>query len=472
MRLARRRRAEQRYPSICRYGSRNPTNDGPSLRYPQIIACFLLLSLIGLTSAGCGKSSAEPAGPIHLSVWTMWSGQEERNFLAVLQRYHELHPNIVVENLGAIHDDTKTVRAIVAGVPPDICTLYNPLFIGPLAANGALTQMDQRFTAAGFNRDDFVKASLDLCSHRGRLYGMPFLIDDQALLWNKRTFREAGLDPDRPPATLEELEQIAIKLTKTDAAGHITQLGIAPVYNRSFEAGDLPLLFLLFGGSLTDPSGEKPTPDLPENIRALTWYKGLIDKMGGGQKVYSFAAGFGQPQGANNPFFMGKIAMMINGEWNPYWKTKYAPDLEFGVAPFPAPASRPDRQLSIWFGGNVFCIPKGSKHPKEAWDLLVWMQTDEAQVLFAGAMNNVPNRKSALHSPALRTGAPYKAQYSQFLDIAETKNGANFPTIPAANLYYTQLYDMLDSVMMGQKSPANALRDVRDKVQKEMDKYQ
>jgi multiple sugar transport system substrate-binding protein len=441
------------------------------LRYLSNIIRLALCVIAPLGMNGCIHTAAEPAGAIHLSVWCMWSGQEEKNFIRVLDRYHELHPEITIETLGAIRDDTKSVRARVAGVPPDLFTLYNPLFVGPLSANGALQPLDGLFKSSGFKEQDFVKASLDLCRYRGRLYGMPFLIDDQALLYNKKAFKAAGLNPERPPATLEELERDAIKLTKTDENDRILQLGIAPVYNRSFEAGDLPLLFLLFGGGLLDASGTKPTPDRPENIKALIWYKGLIDKMGGGQKVNAFAAGFGQPQGANNPFFMGKIAMMINGEWNPYWKTKYAPNLDFGVAPFPAPASRPDRQRSIWFGGNVFCIPKGSKHAKEAWELLAWFQTDEAQILFAGAMNNVPNRKSSLHSPVLRTGAPYKAQYSKFLDLAETPNGANFPTIPAANLYYTQMYDMLDTVLAGQKTPEQALRDVRVKVQKELDKY-
>ena len=59
----------------------------------------------------------------------------------------------------------------------------------------------------------------------------------------------------------------------------------------------------------------------------------------------------------------------------------------------------------------MLCIPRGGKHSREAWDLLVWMQSDEAQLLFAGAMNNVPNTIRALRAPTLRSGAAYRQQF-------------------------------------------------------------
>src|ERR1041384_6480245 len=168
---------------------------------------------------------------------------------------------------------------------------------------------------------------------------------------------------------------------------------------------------------------------------------------------------------------MGKIAMMINGEWNPYWVTKYAPDLDYGVAPMPIPAGHPERARTTWYGGNVFSIPKGSNHKKEAWDLLAWMQSDEAQILFADAMNNVPNRITALHSPVLRTGPAYRQKFTTFLDLGESKNVGVFPALPASSLYYNELLNALDLILDGSKSPADAMKDVRIRVQQELDKY-
>jgi multiple sugar transport system substrate-binding protein len=422
------------------------------------------LGLLGLIS--CGRNTAEAGGKIHLSLWSMWSGAEEQNFLKVLARYQELHPNIIIENLGAVNDDTKTVRAIVAGVPPDVFTLADPLYLGPLAANGAIYQVDDWFKASGLDEQGFIPASLRQCRFRGRLYAMPFLIDCYALLWNKQAFREAGLDPERPPSTLEQLADYAVKLTKRDG-DRIERLGLMPISDQS----GFYLLDKAFGGALIDDLGTHLTPDDPHNLAAMRWYADVVTRMGGYQSVNEFNAGFGQQQGANNPFFVGKVAMMFQGEWNPWWCYKYAPELDYGVTPLPPPAKRPDLARTTWFGGNMFCISKGSKHPKEAWDLLVWMQSDEAQILYAGLMNNVPNQRRVLHARTLREGAPYREKFRVFLDLADTRNSGSFPALPVANLYNAELATARDLVLNGEKTPERALSDVRIRVQRELDRY-
>jgi len=402
-------------------------------------------------------------GRVHLTVWSMWSGAEEQNFLKVLARYQQLHPEVVVENLGAVNDDTKTVRAIVAGVPPDLFSLSDPLYLGPLAANGALVPLDDRFRASGLKESDFIPASLRQCRFRNRLYAMPFLIDCNALMWNKQAFRDAGLDPEKPPKTVEELEEAAVRLTKRDG-DRIVRLGLMPMADEN-------VFTQVFGGVLYRDDTDQVTPDDPGNLAALKWYASLMEKMGGYQKVNEFNSGFGQAQSANNPFFVGKVAMMINGEWNPWWCHKYAPKLEYGVAPLPYPAAHPELARSTWLGGNMFCIARGGKHPKEAWDLLVWMQSEEAQILFAGMMNNVPNLRSALRSPVLRQGGDYKKKYAIFLDLADTPNAGCFPAIPVSNLYSAELNTARDLVLNGEKTPEKALRDVRIRVQRELDRY-
>jgi multiple sugar transport system substrate-binding protein len=422
-----------------------------------LLACGLLLA-----AHGCGPEGKEKIGEVQLTIWSMWVGPEEQNFNRVLRRYEQLHPGIKIHNLGAVTDDTKTLRALVAGVPPDFFTLADPSYLGPLARNHAIRPLDDLFRQSGLREASFVPASLRLCRYQGRLYGLPFLIDDRALLWNKQAFAEAGLDPERPPDTLEELADDAVKLTKRDANGRLTRIGLRPL-------SDIYQVFSLFGGRLIDPATGRITADDPNNIAALTWYKNLIDRMGGIQQVNAFAAGFGQSQSANNPFYVGKVAMMFEGEWNPYWVTRYAPQLPYNVAPVPPPASRPDRVRTTWFGGNVICIPVESRHPKEAWDFMVWMQTQEAQVMFAHDMNNVPNQREALYAPRLRTGPPFRKKYAVYLDLADSPNGDYFPALPVTNLYINQLGNAVDRVLYGDKTPAQALADVRKRVQKELE---
>lgn len=423
-----------------------------------IVAITLTLALLG-----CAGKRHRGHVRVTLAFWSMWSGPEERNFLDVLRRYEETHPGIVIENLGAIRDDTKTVRAIVAGVPPDLFTLSDPLYLGPLAANGALHAMDDWFRESGLSEEDFTHASLSQCRMDGRLYAMPYLVDCYAVMWNKGAFKEAGLDPEQPPRSLDELADDAVRLTKK-RNGNISRLGLQPL-------SDMYIINQAFGGKLYDPATNTVTPEDPPNIEAMKWYRALVERMGGYQQVNGFAAGFGQAQGTNNPFFVGQVAMMINGEWNPYWCSRYAPDLRYGVAPLPPRVRGDSSPPSTWLGGNMICIPKGAKHPKEAWDLLVWMQSDQAQLMFADAMNNVPNQRRLLSSRRLREGADYRRKFSVFLDVADSPRGGHFPALPVSGLYNNELMTARDLILTGAKTPERAFRDVRIRVQRELDRY-
>jgi multiple sugar transport system substrate-binding protein len=169
---------------------------------------------------------------------------------------------------------------------------------------------------------------------------------------------------------------------------------------------------------------------------------------------------------------MGKVAMMINGQWNPYWAQEYAPELEYGVGPIPAPKAHPERTGAAWLGGNLFCLPVGAKHPEEAWKLQAWMQTPEAQRLFANEMHGIPNRKSVISEPSLRTGEPWRVQYGKFMDYATGQYSSHFPVMPIANLYNTSMFDSVDMVTTGQKTAKQAMEDVKVRVQRELDRYQ
>jgi multiple sugar transport system substrate-binding protein len=429
--------------------------------------CFVpvcLLSLLCLLLLpGCERDH-DANGSVEITIWSMWTGQEEQNFERVLKRYEQLHPHIHIRNLGAVGDDTKTVRAIVAGVPPDFCTLSDPSYLGPLARNHALLPLDSLFQQSGLRTGDFVPASLGLCRYRGQLYGMPFLIDAKALMWDKDAFRAAGLDPERPPRTLEELTADAAKLTQRDADGKLIRLGLRPLNMDDVEA-----VGALYNGRLADPQTGRITADDPGNVAALVWNKDLVERMGGNADVNAFKSGFGRDMGTSNPFFVGKVAMQFAGEWTPYWVSRFAPQMRYGVAPVPPPASHPENAGMTWIGGNVFCIPAESRHPKEAWDFMVWMQSPEAQVMFAHDMYNVPNTRAAIKSPVLRTGQPFRTRYALYLDMADDPRAGYFPVTPVASLYMNELSTASDQVLFGDKTPQQALTEVCVRVQKELE---
>src|SRR5205823_14087352 len=109
-----------------------------------------LLPLLGMALSlflgGC-RGAAEARGRPVIECWSGWTGHEGKVFQAVVDRFNREHPAFFVHNLGGVQDDTRTIRAITAGVPPDAFFLWNPGNLGPLAANGALQSLDGRFAA-------------------------------------------------------------------------------------------------------------------------------------------------------------------------------------------------------------------------------------------------------------------------------------------------------------------------------------
>lgn len=110
----------------------------------------------------------------------------------------------------------------LAGAFPIRCEHYE----APITADrGAIIPLDDYCTSYGISADLYIPVYWQLCRYRGHVFALPTTPGDVALHWNKRLFREAGLDPDRPPRTIEELDQYAERLTKRDCAGRITQVG-------------------------------------------------------------------------------------------------------------------------------------------------------------------------------------------------------------------------------------------------------
>src|SRR5438034_11798933 len=115
---------------------------------------LLLVVAVCLLASGCRKS-VEADNRTVVEFWSGWTGHEGQVFQSLVNRFNREHPSLFVHNFGGVQDDTKTIRAITAGVPPDAFFLWNTGYLGPLAANGAIQQLDGRMTSAGRGQGDF-----------------------------------------------------------------------------------------------------------------------------------------------------------------------------------------------------------------------------------------------------------------------------------------------------------------------------
>lgn len=415
------------------------------------VACFV---------TGCRGATGEP-GRTTITVWSGWTGDEEDAFGELVADFNRAHPDILLRNVSTNQDDTKTFRAIIAGTPPDLCFLWSGEYMGALAAMGALRPLDDLFEASGFREEQFLAQGLELCKYRGRLYMMPFLHDAYGLYWNRRIFAAAGLDPDRPPQDLDELLDYARLLT-LEEDGQLVRLGLDP-----FE---LTTALAMFGGRLYDPDARRIDCTGRDAVRALEYYCAAVDAIGGPERVDSFASGFGEYASSQHQFFVGKVAMTISGNWWPVFIERYAPDMDYGLAPIPSPRDRPDIVKPTVLGGNFLCIPRDSPHPAEAWEVIRFFQTRESQVHFSNVMFGVPNIREYAFLPEITEGSRTKEAFAKICDIAYNGTQWVFPVTEVSVEYYREVETAAALARSKAKTPVEALADLEARMQRRLDK--
>ncbi len=357
---------------------------------PRVFRAWALcLALLVCVGASAGRAWAQ--GRRKLVVWGLQSGSETRGLDATVaefsKRNPDIEPSLLSMGAGSMNPQ-KLMTAIVGGAAPDVI-LQDRFTIGDWASRDAFLPLDgflkaEAGAAGGLKEADFYPAAWKEAVYQGHVYAIPNGIDDRMLLYNRKVFREAGLDPNKPPRTWEELEDDARKITKTRPDGSIERLGFIPNYGNSW----LYLYSWQNGGEFMDSSGRKCTLDNEFSTGSLKYMSRLYDELGGYDKVNVFQSSFQSNE--QDPFYTGKIGMVVNGNWVLSSIARYAPGLDFAVAPPPVPRERLEGVKSgrgrfagqppyiTWTGGFAFAIPRNARNTEAAWRFIKWMTSLDA----------------------------------------------------------------------------------------------
>jgi multiple sugar transport system permease protein len=375
-------------------------------------------------------------GRVKLVVWGLEYGEESKGLEARIKEFERRHPNIEVSALsmgaGGMNPQ-KLMTAIVGNVSPDV--IHQDRFtIGDWAARETFLPLDSyiardRDKPDGVRAEDYYPACWKEATYTNPLTGtrgvfaVPFSTDCRALLYNKTLFREAGIvdakGEAKPPQTWDELYDDAKKLTRMNPDGTFARIGFIPNFGNSW----LYIYSWQNDGEFMSPDGRTCTMNAPENVAALDFMVRVYDALGGVTKVDAFQSGFQSNE--LDPFLTNKVAMKIDGSWVPESIARYGPDLDFGVVPAPVPADRlhhvgrfqKERDTFItWAGGFSFAIPRGAKHPEEAWEFIKWMCSPEAGVLDSAAQKAYNESKHRPYVPLIsanrRTNEAVYARYA------------------------------------------------------------
>lgn len=446
------------------------------------VALAALLAALALAPA-CGRRADDRTadGRVIVQYWEKWTGFEGEAMDAVVADFNASQTNIWVERLAVSDIARKMMLATAGGNPPDVAGLWSH-YVPVYAEKGALTCLDRLVADAGISGDEYLPLMWDLCRYRGFQWALPSTPASIALHWNKRMFREAGLDPDRPPQTLEELDRMAEQLTivEVERSGRrervrFTELTAAERAAKGYrlvQLGYTPsepgwwnsMWGYWFGADLWD-GDRRITAASPENLRALAWYRGYAEKYGL-DNLQALGSSFGNFSSPQNSFLSGKVAMVLQGVWMYNFIDKYAPTIEWGAAPFP-PAD-PACAAGVTIAEcDVLVIPRGARHVEEAFAFMRYVNTQAAmEKLCLGQRKFSPRREvsadflRAHPNPFIRV----------FMDLAAGPGARAVPRLTMWNEYDEELRIAYDRAFNGLAEPEGALADVQRRVQWKYDR--
>ncbi len=367
---------------------------------------FSILSLLIVGSmllAACGTKA--PAEPEVLRVWIQW-GDNPQQIQALFDKY-TAESGIKVEVTAPLEED-KLLPSLTGSEPPDVLVLSGGDLVKSYYKEGLVDDLTGAVQAGGIDLNDFFEAPLDQCKMGDKLLCLPWGTDMYALFWNKDLFEAAGLDPETPPATMEELADFADKLTKVAADGTIEQIGFLP--DMGWDHSDLYIS--MYGGFWYSEDGTKMTANSQPVVDALLWQQQFYTKYGV-DNVMSFSSGWADTyMSGDYPFYTGKLAMYVDGEWmtGPNFINAFKPEASYGVAPFPPPADHPERANTAVVQGTVAVIPYGAANKEASAKLLAWMMSP-AIVAEEFCFNaNLPTSKKAAEDPCFTSNPKFKDQ--------------------------------------------------------------
>ncbi|SHE81796.1 extracellular solute-binding protein [Caldanaerobius fijiensis DSM 17918] len=402
---------------------------------------------------------------------TFWHSDWGVNYMnhlkaTLVDTFNKTHKNVQVKLVimpngdGVTGFDKKITAAIAGGSPPDV--LYIDRFaVGEWAAKGLIEDISDLVKRDGINADDYYKACWDETIFNGKQYAMPYITDARGLFYNKTLFKKAGLDPSSPPKTIDELDQMAEKLTVKDANGNYTQLGYVPWWDQS--GGSIYDIGFRFGGKFIDDKGNL-TPNDPNLVKALEWAVGYAKKYGY-DKVNQMP---GQLKLTRDAFSSGRLAMMYNGNFaipslvDPKNKVSF----EWDTAPFP---TVPGVDSASWGGGFSMAIPKGAKHRDAAWEFIKWATGKEGQMSVLKNFDANGNQLSAMPSVNEAYVNNWDPRYQVFVKELLPKNHYR-PVTPVGQTLWNLLWDAKEKAYQGKGDPKALLDDVKKKIDAELAK--
>jgi sn-glycerol 3-phosphate transport system substrate-binding protein len=363
--------------------------------------------------------------------------------------FEKQNPGVKVKPIYAgNYDDAriKALAALKAGQPAQISVLFS-IDVYELLEQDVIMAWDDVATSSDDKAwlKSFYPALMMNGTYKGKVYGIPFQRSTIVLYWNKDAFKEAGLDPEKPPANWDEMTQMAQKLVKKDASGNVQRWGVM-VPSTGYAYWMFQAFARQNGQDLMNRDGNQVNYANPDVIAALQFWRDL------GAKHKVMPEGTVEWGTLRQAFTEGKTAMMWHTTGN-LTAVKDQAKFPFGVAMLPASKQRG----SPTGGGNFYLFKKTTpEERKAALAFVKFMTAPQRAADWSMATGYVAVSQAAYDTPKLKEYA------TTFPPALVARDQFQYAT-PELSTFQTgrvrkALDDAIQASLTGQKAPAEALK--------------
>jgi multiple sugar transport system substrate-binding protein len=402
------------------------------------------------TSGTTEVRELDPNQDVTITWWTGQTAEAEDLLESLAAEYEKDHPNVTIEasSGGAVTDDLlqKLQSGFASDTYPDISYAFGN-WAGQLGASGRTLDIAAEVNAADSGWDEFPEAARATATVDDKVIGMPAIVDNLGLIYNKDLFDQAGLDYPNANWTWEDFRNAAEALTDPDHNIYGTAYPISGSEDTVWRFW--PQLWQN-GGDILDSDGE-PAFNSQAGVDALEFWRQMAVE---DESVY-----LDQTDQKYGPsFYAGNIGMIISGPWVLYdLKQQNTP---YGVTILPGTdgdhqtISGPD----LW----VLLDHDDSQRAAAAYDFIHWLTAPEQDVRWNVAYGNLPLRASAAETPQFKAYAqkyPGGDVFFRNLDNAITPR----PTIAGYTAMSREVGIAISKVLLGAAEPQEALDDAAER---------
>ncbi|ACL61509.1 ABC transporter substrate-binding protein [Methylobacterium nodulans] len=378
-------------------------------------------------------------------------GALARSMTSLIKEFNDSHPGTKVTPVfTGSYDDTllKTRAAIKAGKPPGV-VIMSANFLTDLAIEREIAPLDDLIAAEGRTPEAFMNQFFPALHANAtvdrKIYGVPFHNSTPLLYYNADHFREAGLDPDKPPRTWDELAAAARKLTRREGE-RTTRWGLTMPSNYDYGGWILEALTLSNGGRwYNEEYGGEVYYDTPSMLGALTFWSDLVHKA----KVHP--AGEQKGPAVTGSFLAGQSSMMILSTGS---LTFIRDSVKF---PFRVAFVPMNVRQAVPIGGASLVQPTGldPEVRKDSWTLIKWLTSPEISGRWSRITGYFAPNRAAYDLPDMKAFLEKNPDAKIAVDqLANAKPWfATYRTVPVRKA----IEDELQAVLSGKRQPKEAL---------------